>query len=97
MKEFPSDRRPDSERRQHPRHPYSRYIFFATRKRFFEGELQNYSHNGLFIKSQAFLPVGERITVALPYSEDKNDKRKAKIIWSNEQGFGAELVGNAPR
>ena len=93
MEKSQTDRRPGDERRKYPRYPYSRYIFFATQRRFFEGELLNYSDKGLFIKSHVLLPVGERITVALPYSEDKNDKRKAKIVWSNEEGFGAELVG----
>jgi hypothetical protein len=92
-----TDRRLGRERRESPRQAYSRYIFFATRKQFFEGELANYSDKGLFIKSHAFLPVGEKITVALPYSEEKAAKRKAKIVWCNEEGFGAELEGGAPR
>ena len=43
MEKSQSDRRLGDERRKYPRYPYSRYIFFATQRRFFEGELLNYS------------------------------------------------------
>ena len=47
--------------------PCSGHIFFSGKRGFFEGELKNYSKNGLFIKTDEDLTLGEFITVALPY------------------------------
>ena len=68
-----------------------RYILFATRARLYEGDLVNYSRSGLFIQTPDDLPVGEIIIVALPYIKKKNHKRKAQIIWRNQEGFGVEF------
>jgi hypothetical protein len=37
------------------------------------------------------LPVGEIITVALPYSETEKEKHKGTVVWRNVEGFGVEL------
>ncbi|MGA9237038.1 MAG: PilZ domain-containing protein [Desulfobacterales bacterium] len=79
------------EKRRNRRIPYSRYVFFATRRQFFEGELKDYSKHGLFIKTAVLLPVGEIITVALPYSETEKEKHKGTVVWRNVEGFGVEL------
>ena len=80
------------ERRKDDRLPYSGKIFFATQKHLYEGDLVNFSETGLFIKSQVLLPVGKIITVAPPYSNVENDKRKGIITWTNEEGFGVKLL-----
>jgi hypothetical protein len=72
--------------------PYSEHIFFSTKRGFFEGELKNYSKNGLFIKTYEDLTLGEFITVALPYAEKKQIKCKAQILWRNSEGYGIELA-----
>jgi len=81
----------NSEKRCNPRKPYSGHIFFSTKNGFHEGQLKNYSRNGLFIETTACLSVGEIITIALPYLENKLNKFKAQIIWRNHKGFGVEL------
>ena len=81
----------NTDRRQNERIAYNRYVFFATRKQFFQGELRDFSQHGLFIKSTARLTVGDIITVALPYSNNRNEKRKGQIVWRNKVGFGVEL------
>jgi hypothetical protein len=78
-------------RRTEPRIPYSGLVFFSTKRGFFEGELTNYSKHGLFIKTQADLPVGEVITVALPYVENEEIKFQAQILRRNHEGYGLEL------
>lgn len=88
---LPQRYRADRDRRKDPRHPFSRYIFFATPSHLYEGDLLNYSRGGIYIRSPEIPPVGEVITVALPYSEDKNDKRKGQIVWQNRDGFGVEF------
>jgi Tfp pilus assembly protein PilZ len=80
------------ENRIDKRIPYSGHIFFSTKSGFFEGELENYSENGLFIKTQEDINLGEFITVALPYLEDKQIKFQGQILWRNKEGYGVELV-----
>ncbi len=78
---LPLNHRADPDRRKDPRYPFSRYVFFVTRVHLFEGDPVSYSRSGLYIQSPDIPPVGEVITVALPYSKDKNAKRRAQIVW----------------
>jgi hypothetical protein len=73
------------------RHACSEAIFFATQSRLYEGQLKNYSRNGLFIKTKEVLAVGEMITVVDPHPDGENKKRKGQILWRNKEGFGVEL------
>ena len=79
------------ERRKDTRYHFFRYIFFATPSHLYQGDLLNYSRGGIFIRSSEIPPLGEVITVALPYSKEKNDKRKGQIVWQNRDGFGLEF------
>ena len=72
----------------------SEEIFFTTSKRLYEGQLKNYSRNGLFIRSKKILSVGEMITVVDPYPDGGNIKRKGQIWWNNKEGYGVELYRN---
>jgi hypothetical protein len=73
------------------RHESSDKIFFATPNRLYEGQLKNYSLNGLFIRTKENLPIGEIITVVDPHMAGKNQKRQGRILWKNNEGFGAKL------
>ena len=81
------------EKRLAKRIPYSGFIFYSTKGGFFKGELKNYSPNGLFIKTNEALAVGDFITVAPPYTEDKLIKYQAQIRWRNREGYGVKLIG----
>jgi Tfp pilus assembly protein PilZ len=74
------------------RKPYSGHIFGSSKSGLFEGELKNYSENGLFIKTNEDLTVGEMITVALPFVEDEQIKLHGQIRWRNSEGYGVELI-----
>ena len=80
------------DKRTAKRIPYSGHIIFTTKSGLCEGELKNYSENGLFIKTQENLNLGDFITVALPFVEDKQIKFQAQILWRNTEGYGVELV-----
>ena len=80
------------ERRIDLRNPYSGHIFFATKSQLFEGELKNFSRNGLFLRTHEILSLGEFITVALPYVDANQSKVQAQILWQNYEGYGVELV-----
>jgi hypothetical protein len=82
------------DKRIDPRIPYSGHIFFAAKSGFFEGELTNYSRHGLFIKTKEDLTLGEIITVALPYVENKQIKFQAQILRRDNEGYGIELFKN---
>jgi len=79
------------ERRKEQRHPCLETIFFATGNGFHEGRCKDHSHGGLFIQTSEILSVGEVITVAMPFTDKKDDKRNAQIMWKNTEGFGVEL------
>ena len=80
------------ERRKEARIPYSGCILFTADRRFYEAVLKDFSRHGLFIRTPEPFPIGQIITVALPYSENKNDKRKARIVWCNHEGFGVKFI-----
>lgn len=78
-------------KRNEPRKSYSGNIFFTTKNDFYEGRLKDYSRHGLFITTSISLPIGEIITVALPYLEKNAAKCRGQIMWRNKAGFGVEL------
>ena len=82
------------ERRIKSRIPYSGNIFFTSKNGLNEGRLKNFSKQGLFIETAAWLSVGEVITIALPHLSGKNMKCKGQIIWRTRQGCGVELFKN---
>jgi hypothetical protein len=86
-----AQRKASVEKRSEPRETYTGSIFFASKEGFHEGRLKNYSQNGLFIAIRNPLPVGELLTVALPYLDNKSEKRKGQIMWRCKEGFGVEL------
>ena len=77
---------PNMERRFEKRHACSEEIFFATKKRLYEGQLKDYGRNGLFIKTKEVLSLGETITVVDPHPDGGNIKRKGQM-----EGFAVEL------
>lgn len=79
------------EKRNKARIPFSGDIFFASKREFYEGRLKNYNQSGLFIETNASLSIGEIITVALPYVNEKRAKYQGQILWRNHKGFGVEL------
>jgi hypothetical protein len=82
-----------AEKRKHPRFPQTKRIFFATKDRFFEGRLENISRFGMAIQFADPLNLDEIITIALPFSNDRQKKRKAQIVWmdTGRGRFGLEF------
>ncbi len=79
------------DKRLNQRISFSGHIFFVSKDGFNEGRLKNYSKSGLFIITKARLSVGEIITVAIPYANDKRIKRKGQIMRQDRDGFGIDL------
>lgn len=80
------------ERRNFSRKAYSGSIFFATRKRLFEGELLNFSQSGLGVKVPERFVEGEVLIVAVPFDGATSAKCPARVVWCNGKGFGAKFV-----
>lgn len=89
---YSADARKSFEKRRTPRQNYSGHILFATKKGLCEGELENFSRNGLFIKTRKPLPIGEIATFAILYSKNINYKRQGVVVWCNKNGFGVNLL-----
>ena len=89
---YSADARKSFEKRIATRQKYSGHIFFATSEGLFEGQLENFSCYGLFIKTRKPLPIGKIVTFAIPYSKNINCKRKGVVVWCNERGFGVNLL-----
>ena len=85
-----SNKEKKSEKRYEPRIDYSGSVFFSTKDAFYEGDLENYSENGLFIRTAHILPLGSVITIALPFLEG-HVKRQGQVIREDKNGFGIEL------
>ena len=89
IKEFDNENR--IEHRAEKRQNSSEEIFFATRCHLYEGELKNYSRNGVFIKTDEFLPLRAIITITDPNPERTDEKCKGQILWRNIEGFGVRI------
>jgi len=79
------------ELRKEPRKFFNGTIFYSTEKQLYEGEVKNYSSDGIFVKTRGKFFVGQWLNLALPYSEEKNTKRLGAVVWQNTEGIGIEL------
>ena len=86
-----ADKKSNMGKRINERRPYSGEIFFVSKDGFNEGRLKNYSKSGLFIITEVHLLVGDIITVAIPYANDKRIKCKGQIMRRDRDGFGIDL------
>jgi len=80
------------ELRKHPRRTYKGSILYSTESKLYEGEVRNYSPDGIFVKTRDNFFVGQTLTLALPYSKAKSTKRAGMVIWQNPEGFGVEFI-----
>lgn len=79
------------DKRINERRSYSGEIFFVSKDGFNEGMLKDYSRSGLFIITNAHLSLGDIITVAIPFANDKQIKCKGQIMRRGRDGFGIDL------
>ncbi len=89
-----ANRKSNMDQRIDERRPYSGQIFFVAKDGFNEGKLKDYSRSGLFIITKTRLSIGEIITVAIPYANDKQIKCKGQIMRRDRDGFGIDLFRN---
>lgn len=78
--------------RKHPRKSCSIPIKYVTKNQILQGEIRNISLGGIFLKTAHDLPVGQRLSLAIPVrKKGKIIKRSGKIVWANHNGVGIEF------
>ena len=83
----------NKELRKHQRKAYSKPVSFATQDRIFEGLTKNVSPSGVYLEAKENFEVGQIITLALPFKNEKEFKIKGEVVWSDGRGFGIRFLG----
>jgi Tfp pilus assembly protein PilZ len=83
----------NKELRKHQRKAYSKPVSFATQDRIFEGLTKNVSPSGVYLESKENFEVGQIITLAMPFKNEKKFKIKGEVVWSDGRGFGIRFLG----
>ena len=89
------------EKRQHPRMPITLPVRMITAKDVREGEMENISLHGAFIRCQKPLVSGERLIVIAKFRSKPSFNSHADVFWSrvprsNEEetsgGMGVKFI-----
>ena len=73
---------PKIEKRQHPRMPIRLPAIMVTAAVVIEGEIENISLSGAFIRCQKQLEPGERLTVTAKLPTNPSFSSHAEVVWS---------------
>ncbi|MFO7645998.1 MAG: PilZ domain-containing protein [Desulfosarcina sp.] len=81
-------------RRRYERKDYGTDVIFSVEGKAFGGWLKDISVGGAFITTVAVNQVyrGDVITLSIPFTDGKKSiKRRARVLWTNGEGFAAEF------
>ena len=79
--------------RENPRKALAIPVKFEFENRTYEGTTQNVSTDGVAVKSEDPVMVGQQITIEIPLKKkDKIARLHGKVSWSNRQGFGVNFL-----
>ena len=53
---------------------------------------KNVSASGVYLEAKENFEVGQIITLALPFKNEKKLKIKGEVVWSNGRGFGIRFL-----
>lgn len=82
----------EDERRGDLRRKNTVTIFFEYKNLLHRAKLKNRSQSGFFINTGNPLLIGDTINVAIPQTDNTHAIFKGKIIWTNQEGCGVELL-----
>ena len=75
-----------------PRKEYFSQISFHSEERLYAGNITNISLGGAYVQSLDIFPVGQALTVVIPFTHKADTvKRTGKVVWNNGEGFGLEF------
>ena len=78
--------------REHQRIKSSKHINYTANNRFYTGLIKDISKTGIFIQTKNFLPRGEVIMLAIPFSNKNNNTIvDGEVVRSSQEGFGAKF------
>ncbi len=84
--------------RKHPRKPCAIRIKYITNNDIHQGEIQNISPSGIFLKTANEIEIGQQLNLAIPVrKKGKIIKRTGRIVWSNKTGVGIEFLSSAKK
>ena len=84
--------------RKNPRKSCNIPIKYVTKNQILQGEIRNISLGGIFLKTSHDIPVGQRLSLAIPVrKKGKIIKRTGKIVWANHEGVGIEFQQSPPK
>ncbi len=79
--------------RQHPRHPVDLKVDYTTRDAFLANHITNLSRGGLFIASEAPLPVSSELDIVLTLpDQDERIRARGRVIWNYDIRKGTTRV-----
>ena len=78
--------------RRFPREESFSHISYHSNERLYTGNITNISLGGAFVQSLDTFPVGQALTVVIPFTHKAETvKRTGKVVWNNGEGFGFEF------
>jgi len=78
--------------RKHPRKPYRKAIFFASKSEIYKGLLSNISRGGAYIITKNKFYVGQMIQIVIPGDKKKKDvKLKGWVARLSPEGLGVRF------
>ena len=79
--------------RKNARKSCSLPIKYVTKNQILQGEIKNISLGGIFLKTPQDIPLGQRLSLAIPVrKKGKIIKRTGKIVWKSDGGVGIEFL-----
>ncbi len=88
----PDDPRRGINERRFPREESFSHISYHSNERLYTGNITNISLGGAFVQSLDTFPVGQALTVVIPFTHKAETvKRTGKVVWNNGEGFGFEF------
>jgi len=81
--------------RKNPRKSCALPIKYISQNQILQGEIKNISVGGIFLKTSHDIPLGQRLSLAIPVrKKGKIIKRTGKIVWKSQGGLGVEFLGS---
>jgi Tfp pilus assembly protein PilZ len=78
--------------RKHPRKPYRKVMFFASKSKNYRGLITNISRGGAYIITRNKFYLGQMIQLVIPGDEKKKDvKLKGWVVRLSPEGFGVRF------
>jgi PilZ domain len=71
----------------------SRQVLFSIDGHEYEGTIENISNEGTLILTPTPLELHQHAVIVITISSaDQTDMKKARIVWSDSQAFGAKFL-----